>query len=229
MCSLTDTKWISEVHFRLIFFCRVLVNTSRYCKGTCFYHGSTTPCWSRPPHCWGFMVTLRHTTVGRTPLDEWSAWRRDLYLTTKHTHKRQTFMSLARFEPRVSPSEGPQTHTLDRAATGVGKGTFSLLNISLFVSTFEYVAGCGCCESFSPTTIILLTYLLYSLYWWTRWRSWLRHCATSQKVAGSIPDGVIGVFHSHNPPGRTVALGSTQPLTQMSTRNISWGVKAASA
>jgi len=28
----------------------------------------------------------------------------------------------------------------------------------------------------------------------TRWRSWLRHCATSRKVAGSIPDGVIGIF-----------------------------------
>ena len=30
-----------------------------------------------------------------------------------------------------------------------------------------------------------------------RWRSWLRHCATSQKVVGSIPDGVIGIFHWH--------------------------------
>jgi len=29
----------------------------------------------------------------------------------------------------------------------------------------------------------------------TRWRSWLMHCATSRKVAGSIPDGVIGIFH----------------------------------
>ena len=29
----------------------------------------------------------------------------------------------------------------------------------------------------------------------TQWRSWLRHCATSQKVAGSIPDGVNGIFH----------------------------------
>jgi len=27
------------------------------------------------------------------------------------------------------------------------------------------------------------------------WRSWLRHCATSKKVAGSIPDGVTGTFH----------------------------------
>ena len=29
----------------------------------------------------------------------------------------------------------------------------------------------------------------------TRWRSWYRHCATSVKVTGSIPDGVIGIFH----------------------------------
>ena len=26
---------------------------------------------------------------------------------------------------------------------------------------------------------------------------WLRCCATNRKVAGSIPDGVIGIFHSH--------------------------------
>jgi hypothetical protein len=24
---------------------------------------------------------------------------------------------------------------------------------------------------------------------------WLRYCAENQKVAGSIPDGVIGIFH----------------------------------
>ena len=32
-------------------------------------HGTTVP--SRPgPHCRGFTITFRHTTVGRTPLDE---------------------------------------------------------------------------------------------------------------------------------------------------------------
>ena len=41
-------------------------------------------------------------------------------------------------------------------------------------------------------------------------------CATSRKVAGSIPDIVIGVSHGRNPSGRSVALGSTQPLTGMS-------------
>jgi hypothetical protein len=29
----------------------------------------------------------------------------------------------------------------------------------------------------------------------TRWRSWLRHCATSRMAAGSISDGAIRVFH----------------------------------
>ena len=57
----------------------------------------------------------------------------------------------------------------------------------------------------------------------TRWRSRLRHCTTSRKVAGSILDGVTGIFHWYNPSGRTVALASTQPLTEMSTRNTSWG------
>jgi len=35
--------------------------------------------------------------------------------------------------------------------------------------------------------------------------------------------GVIGSFHWHNPSGRTMALGSTKPLTETSTRDISWG------
>jgi hypothetical protein len=51
----------------------------------------------------------------------------------------------------------------------------------------------------------------------------LRHCAANRKVAGSIPDGVFGIFHLHKSSGCTVALGLTQPLTEMSIRNISWG------
>jgi hypothetical protein len=58
-----------------------------------------------------------------------------------------------------------------------------------------------------------------------RWRSLLR----SPKVAGAIPDYVIGIFHWHNPSGRAMALGSTQLLTEMSTKDISCKVKAAGA
>jgi hypothetical protein len=57
-----------------------------------FFHGATVPGQPGPPHYLGFTITLRHATFSRTPLDEWSAWRRNLYLTTHNTHKRQTSM-----------------------------------------------------------------------------------------------------------------------------------------
>ena len=37
--------------------------------------------------------TQRRTTLGRTPLNEWSVRRRDLYLTTHNNHNRQTSMT----------------------------------------------------------------------------------------------------------------------------------------
>ena len=60
----------------------------------------------------------------------------------------------------------------------------------------------------------------------TRYRSWLRHNATSRKVAGSNPDEV-DFFNLPNPSSHTMALGSTQPLTEMSTRNLTGGKVAA--
>ena len=82
-----------------------------------------------------------------TPLYQWSARHRDLYLTTHNTHNRQTSIGLlctsdqsvaetstwqhttlttgrhtsVGFEPTVSAGERPQTHALDRAATGTGQ------------------------------------------------------------------------------------------------------------
>jgi hypothetical protein len=63
----------------------------------------------------------KHThTLGR-PLDEGSARRNDLYLTTHNTHKNQTSMPPSGFEPAIPASERPQTYdALDRAATGIG-------------------------------------------------------------------------------------------------------------
>jgi hypothetical protein len=51
----------------------------------------------------------------------------------------------------------------------------------------------------------------------------LRHYATSRKVAGSIPDEVIGFFNWTNPSGRIMATESSQPLAEMSTRNLPGG------
>jgi hypothetical protein len=35
-----------------------------------FFNAATVPRWPTPTHYRGFTITLRHTTVGRTPLDE---------------------------------------------------------------------------------------------------------------------------------------------------------------
>jgi len=56
-------------------------------------------------------------------------------------------------------------------------------------------------------------------------------CDTAQQAGRSrvrFPM-VLLEFFLHNPSGRTMALGSTQPLRKMSTRNISWVLKAAGA
>ena len=58
---------------------------------------------------------------------------------------------------------------------------------------------------------------------------WLRCCATNRKVAGSIPDGVIGIFHGHNPSGRTVALGVYSASNRNEYQEYFLGVKAAGA
>ena len=72
----------------------------------------------------------RRTTVGRTPLDEWSARRRDIYLTTHDIHNRQISLPPVVFEPTISVGERPQTYALDRAATESGYVQISSFGIS---------------------------------------------------------------------------------------------------
>jgi hypothetical protein len=68
------------------------------------------PTGPRPPHCRGFIITLTHTKLGRTRLEEWSALRRDIYLTTHNNHKKRTSMP---------PPGGTRTHKPSkRAAAG---------------------------------------------------------------------------------------------------------------
>jgi len=62
--------------------------------------------------------TRRHTTLSRTLLDEWSARRRDLYLTTHNTHNTQESIPPAGSETTIPASEQPQIHALDSSANG---------------------------------------------------------------------------------------------------------------
>jgi len=70
-----------------------------------FSHGATAPSGSRPPHYRCFTITFRHTAHVRTPLDEWSARHRDVYLTTCKTGDRQPSMPPAAFEPAIAASK----------------------------------------------------------------------------------------------------------------------------
>jgi hypothetical protein len=54
-------------------------------------------------------------TPGRTPLNEWSSLRGDLYLITHNTLKRHKSIPPAGFTPEIPASEWPQTQALDCA------------------------------------------------------------------------------------------------------------------
>jgi hypothetical protein len=87
----------------------------------CFWRDSPPPPWGMVSSFTRFLDhTQRRITVGRTPMDEQSARRRDLYLTTHNTHNRQTSMPPVVFEPTISVGERPQTHASNRANTGIG-------------------------------------------------------------------------------------------------------------
>jgi hypothetical protein len=64
--------------------------------------------------------TQRRATVNKTTLDQWSARRWDLYLTTHNNHNRQTSMAPVGLEPAISARERQQTYALECAATGNG-------------------------------------------------------------------------------------------------------------
>ena len=93
----------------------------------------------------------RRITVGRTPLDEWSAHRRDLYLTSHSTPIRQISMPLVGFQPIISAGKWPQMYSLDHAATGTGlKGVYRFsLNIIESVLPVCPVYFCGQSWQFS--------------------------------------------------------------------------------
>ena len=99
-------------------------------KSTFSPHVATAPSESGPPHYRGFTITLGHTTLGRTPLGEWSARRRDLYLTTHNTHKKTDISaagSIRIYKPRK------------RAAADLGSQRITQTKLTYFL---------GICQNF---------------------------------------------------------------------------------
>jgi hypothetical protein len=75
-CLLRGTNWtsISVVHIQLSCKCQASVGSivwkSTHEPSSITNHNVTAPNGPEPPHYPGCTITLRHTTVGRTPLDE---------------------------------------------------------------------------------------------------------------------------------------------------------------
>jgi len=112
------TSWNTLCQF-LQLVCISVVPLKRFLDFFFIWHDS--PQWDMASSFTRFLDhTHRHTIVGRTPLDGWSARRRDLYLTTHNIHNRQTSMAPVGFEPTISAGERPQTYDLNRADTGTG-------------------------------------------------------------------------------------------------------------
>jgi len=68
------------------------------------------------------MITLRKTTVGKTPLDEWSAQRRELQSDNTQYSQDAGIHVPVGYEPAILASERSKNHALDRAVTGKGAG-----------------------------------------------------------------------------------------------------------
>ena len=97
--------------------------------------------------------THKHThTLGRTPLDEGSAPRRDIYLRTHNTHMRQTSLPSPGFEPAIRANERSQTKASGRMATV--NSVFTKLYSSSVSCVRTEGSKVTCCPFHSHTIVI---------------------------------------------------------------------------
>jgi hypothetical protein len=79
-----------------------------------FLQDATVPGGSGTPYYRGFTIKLRYITLGMTPPNEWSALPDSTSLIW-HRYPSPP----GGFEPAIPKSQQPQTHALDRSATGI--------------------------------------------------------------------------------------------------------------
>jgi hypothetical protein len=59
-----------------------------------------------PPQYQDFAITLRYTTLGRTLLDEWSVWRRDLCVKKHNIHNKRHLCLWLESSPKTQQASG---------------------------------------------------------------------------------------------------------------------------
>jgi len=101
----------------------------------------------------------------------------------------------------VCPSSGAQGYYTAVDACGISCCGFQVAWI---------VRSWGLCFRFAECMLVTL-------------KQWLTHYSTNRHVAALIPTVIIEIFQSNNDSIRTIALGSTYPVTELSTSCVSWG------
>jgi hypothetical protein len=105
-----------------------------------FSHGATAPSGPGLFHYGVFTVTLRHTTLGRTLLDERSARCRVPYLTTNNTHRRQTSTPRRDSNPQSQQAARPlRSASLSiRALMRNNIATYAIINMYSYRHQYKY-------------------------------------------------------------------------------------------
>jgi len=105
-CYLNSMEFWVHLYWSMHFFIKIREQISL----VIFFPFLNSPSGPRPPHWRGFEIILRHTTLGRTPLAESSARRREIYLPIHTTHKNR--------HPACLWGSNPQSQrTSDRSPT----------------------------------------------------------------------------------------------------------------
>ena len=101
-----------------------------------FFSWLDVPSGLRLPHCWGFGITLRHTSHGRTPLNEWSVRRRYSYLHSTQ-HSQQTDIHIPGGIRTRNPSKRPAAHLRRRPRGHWDRQYFSQSKCNSFPVSYE--------------------------------------------------------------------------------------------
>jgi hypothetical protein len=75
------------------------------------FQGANVPSWPGLPQYWGFTITHRNHILGKSPLDEWSARRRNVYLTNTQHSQEKNIIPPEGFEPTVPANEFNKLYT----------------------------------------------------------------------------------------------------------------------
>jgi len=100
-----------------------------------FFHCSTAPTWTRPPHSRGSRSDTQHSGgllwTSDRPFGQTSPWQHTTFTTDIHAP--------VGFEPTIPASKRPQTHVFDRACLGSASSIYFSFTLRVKTFLFSYL------------------------------------------------------------------------------------------